>query len=109
MTTIYNNIRFNDYPVKITLSSSNLRVLGVTGGTLGMPVFFGVTDCLSDQYTTFKLLVTTCSVGLELEELTPSICIISNCRPKLLIVVDLETTSVLFDNSAVCAFKLLCG
>ena len=83
-------------------SSSNLRVLGVTGGTLGMPVSFGVMDCLSDQYITFKFLVIS---GLELEELTPSI--VSNCRPKLLIVVDLKTTSVLFENRAVCAFKLL--
>ena len=74
-------------------------MLGVTGGTLGMPVSFGVTDCLSDQYTTRKLLVIS---GLELEELTPSL--ISNCRPKVLIVVDLEMTSVLFENRAACAF-----
>ena len=87
------------YIANNNISSTNLRVLGVTGGTLGMPVSFGVTDCLSDQYTTRKLLVIS---GLELEELTPSL--ISNCRPKVLIVVDLEMTSVLFENRAACAF-----
>ena len=29
-----------------------LQLLGVTGGTFGMPVSFEVFDCLSDQYTT---------------------------------------------------------
>lgn len=75
----------------------------MTGGTFGMPVSFGVIDCLSDQYTTFRLLVI--SELLELEELTPSIK--SNCRPKLLIDVDLEMISVLFENRAACALRLL--
>ena len=81
-------------------SSLYLQLLGVTGGTFGIPVSFGVFDCLSDQYTTLWLFV-----GLELVVVTQSV--ISSCRPEPLIVVNLETSGLLHNKAVCCVVSVV--
>ena len=76
-------------------------MLGVTGGTFGIPVSLEVVDCLSDQYTTLKLLI---DMGLDLELSTlsassnrrgkPLTDFITLCLPVLKGVLSCEATAI---------------